>query len=201
MLYICTLKKEEIRNSRIVNLICMNKKINGMRPQDIVVLLKKMTSSGKTMLNKDIAASLGISPAEISDAMERCRVAQLVDPTKSRVNTLALKDFLVYGLKYVFPIVPGSIIRGVPTAVSASPIKEQISQSADTYVWPYKKGNMRGQSVNPLYVTVPEAVTKDEEFYHLLVIVDTLRMGRMREREIAIVELDKAIERYGQNKS
>ena len=35
----------------------------------------------------------------------------------------------------------------------------------------------------------------------LLVIVDTLRMGRMREREIAIVKLDKAIEKYGQNES
>ena len=83
----------------------MDKKNKGMRPQDIVVLLKKMTSSGRQMLNKDIAASLGISPAEISDAMERCRISQLVDNDKARVNTLALKDFLVYGLRYVFPIV------------------------------------------------------------------------------------------------
>ena len=41
----------------------MEKKINGMRPQDIVVLLKKITSAGKAMLNKDVAQSLGISPA------------------------------------------------------------------------------------------------------------------------------------------
>ncbi len=32
-----------------------------MRPQDIVVLLKKTTSDGKDMLNKDLASSLGIS--------------------------------------------------------------------------------------------------------------------------------------------
>lgn len=179
----------------------MGKKINGMRPQDIVVLLKKITPSGRRMLNKEIAASLGISPAEISDAMERCRIAQLVDNEKARVNTLALKEFLVYGLKYVFPAVPGRVMRGVPTAVSASPIKEQIAQSQDVFVWPYKKGMVRGQSVNPLYPTVPEAVANDEELYRLLVIVDTLRMGRTREREIAIVELDKAFKEYGQNES
>lgn len=179
----------------------MDKKNNGIRPQDVVIILKKMTSSGRTMLNKDIASSLGISPAEISYAMERCRVAQLVDATKSQINTLALKEFLVHGLKYVFPAEPGRMMRGVPTAVSASPIKEHIAQGNDIYVWPYKKGTMRGQSVNPLYPTVPEAVTNDEELYRLLAIVDTLRMGRTREREIAIVELDKAFKEYGQNES
>ena len=171
-----------------------------MRPQDIVVLLKKITSAGRGMLNKDIAQSLGISPAEISDAMERCRIAQLVDNDKVRVNTLALKDFLVYGIRYVFPAVTGRVMRGVPTAVSASPIKDQIAQGKDVFVWPYKKGTVRGQAIAPLYATVPEAVANDEELYKLLVIVDTLRMGRAREREIAISELDKSFALYGEDK-
>ena len=178
----------------------MEKKINGMRPQDIVVLLKKITSAGKGMLNKDVAQSLGISPAEISDAMERCRIAQLVDNDKVRVNTLALKDFLVYGLRYVYPVQLGGVVRGIPTAVSASPLKEQITQGKDVYVWPYKKGTVRGQAITPLYATVPEAVANDEELYKLLVIVDTLRMGRAREREIAISELDKSFAQYGEDK-
>lgn len=152
------------------------------------------------MLNKDIAQSLGISPAEISDAMERCRIAQLVDNDKVRVNTLALKDFLVYGIRYVFPAVTGRVMRGVPTAVSASPIKDQIAQGKDVFVWPYKKGTVRGQAIAPLYATVPEAVANDEELYKLLVIVDTLRIGRAREREIAISELDKSFVQYGEDK-
>ena len=165
-----------------------------------MVLLKKITSAGRGMLNKDIAQSLGISPAEISDAMERCRIAQLVDNDKVRVNTLALKDFLVYGIRYVFPAVTGRVMRGVPTAVSASPIKDQIAQGKDVFVWPYKKGTVRGQAIAPLYATVPEAVANDEELYKLLVIVDTLRMGRAREREIAISELDKSFVQYGEDK-
>ena len=43
------------------------------------------------------------------------------------------------------------------------------------------------------------AVLQDEELYQLLVIADTLRLGRAREREIAIEELTKHINRYVEN--
>lgn len=173
-------------------------KHNGMRPQDIVVLLKKITSEGKDMLNKDLAVSLGISASEISEALERCRIASLVDISKKRVQVLALKDFLVYGLGYVFPAQPGAVVRGVPTAVSASPIKDKINGGSEVFVWPYKKGSVRGQSIEPLYSSVPEAVGKDDELYKLLVIIDTLRMGRVREKEVAIAELEKFLNAYGE---
>ena len=106
----------------------------------------------------------------------------------------------MYGLRYVYPVQLGGIVRGIPTAVSASPLKEQITQGKDVYVWPYKKGTVRGQAIPPLYATVPEAVANDEELYKLLVIVDALRMGRAREREIAISELDKSFVQYGEDK-
>ena len=171
-------------------------KQNGMKPQDVVVLMKRITPQGQTMLNKDIAQSLGISASEVSEAMERCRVAQLVDNAKKRVNVLALKDFLTGGLRYVFPIQPGNLVRGVPTAVSAAPINQYIP-SDEVFVWPYKKGAVRGQAITPLYSTIPEAVEQDADLYKLLVIADTLRMGRVRERDIAIQELDKYIAAYG----
>ena len=172
-------------------------KQSAMKPQDVAILLKRMTPQGKGMLNKDIAASLGISASEVSEAMERCRVAQLVDNEKKRVNALALKDFLVNGLRYVFPIQPGSIVRGVPTAISAAPINQYIPSENESFVWPYKNGTMRGQSITPLYATLPKAVEQDADLYQLLVIADTLRMGRVRERNIAIQELDKHIANYG----
>lgn len=172
-------------------------KQNGMKPQDLVVLMKKMTPKGQIMMNKDVAVSLGISASEVSEAMERCRVAQLVDNTKKKVNVLALKDFLVSGLRYVFPIQPGALVRGIPTAVSASPISQYVPSGNEVFVWPYKKGTIRGQAITPLYSTVPEAIMQDEDLYRLLVIADTLRFGRVRERDIAIQELDKYIMAYG----
>ena len=38
-------------------------------------------------------------------------------------------------------------------------------------------------------MTVPKAALKDNRLYELLVIVDAIRDGRAREREIAIKEL------------
>ena len=49
--------------------------------------------------------------------------------------------------------------------------------------------NTRGYEFSSLYKTVPKAALKDNRFYELLAIVDTIRDGRAREREIAIKEL------------
>lgn len=103
---------------------------------------------------------------------------------------LALLEFIQYGLRYVFPQQPGPIVRGVPTAHSASPLKNEI-QSSEAYVWPYGKGNVRGHSIIPLYASVPEAALKDEKLYELLALVDAIRVGRARERDIANIELKK----------
>ena len=148
-------------------------------------------------MNKDIASSLKISASEVSEALERCRIAKLVDRNKQKVNIMALEEFLIYGLKYVFPVQPDSVVRGVSTAFSASPIKEEISQGKEKYVWPYNKGTERGQGIEPLYKSVPEIVNSDTELYELLVIVDTLRIGKIREIEIATAELKKRFQEYG----
>ena len=174
----------------------MAKKHNGMRPQDILILLKKVTDNGRDLLNGQIAKDLGISASEVSEALERCRIARLVDTTKQRVNILALEEFLVHGLKYVFPVQPQSIVRGVATAISASPMKEKIVSENEQYVWPDALGNMRGAAITPLYKTVPAAVAKDDILYKLLALVDTLRIGRAREVEIAKEELKSILAEY-----
>lgn len=170
-----------------------------MKEQDIVVLLKKLTSKGRSLSVRKLAEEIGMSASSVSESLERSRKAQLVDKDKKRVNTLALQEFMVHGLSYVFPVEPGRIIRGVPTYVSASPLKEQVSNSAEQYVWRYAKGETRGQQIAPLYPSVPEAALRDEELHQLLVIADTLRMGRAREREIAVAELHKRFECYVQD--
>jgi DNA-binding Lrp family transcriptional regulator len=91
-------------------------KQGGMRPQDVVILLKKITVQGFQQTNKELALSVGISQSEVSAAIERCRVSKLVSNDKSRINVLALRDFLMSGLQYVFPAQPGSIVRGMTTA-------------------------------------------------------------------------------------
>ena len=169
------------------------KKHNGMRPQDIVVLLKIISIRDDNWRNINIANAIRISPSEVSEALNRCKIARLIDSKKRKVNINSFTEFLVYGLKYVFPTEPGAIVKGIPTAHSASPIKEQISSDADVYVWSYVNGTHRGQAIEPLYKTLPQVVQEDTLFYELLTIVDTIRVGRVREIQIAIVELKKRL--------
>jgi len=167
-----------------------------MRPQDIVILLKILTINGAKCSIDEMADSLNISISEISKAMDRNQVAGLVSPDKTKVNKFALREFLIYGLKYVFPPQLGHSARGIATAHSASPIKEYITESSDHYVWAYYKGTKRGNTVVPLYAGIPKIVENQPDLYKLLTIIDTLRVGKKREVEIAISELDKRLNAY-----
>ena len=117
-----------------------------------------------------------------------------MDESKKTIYRLALKEFLLYGLKYVFPVELGPVVRGIPTAHSAPPISGKIVAGNEVFVWEYNKGDSRGQSIVPLYKTVPEIVNSDNELYELLVIIDTIRVGRAREISIAIEELNKRLD-------
>lgn len=164
-----------------------------MRPQDIVVLLKIVALQHGNWFNSDIANSLKISPSEVSEVLNRCKIAGLVDSKKRNVNINSFKEFLIYGLKYVFPAEPGAIVKGIPTAHSASPINKYIVEGSDLYVWPYTKGTHRGQSIEPLYKTLPQIAHDDILFYELLTLADTIRVGRAREVKISIEELGKRL--------
>jgi hypothetical protein len=169
------------------------KKHNGMRPHDIEVLLKIIVLKHDNWKNTDLAYSLQISPSEISEVLNRCKIAGLVDAKKRKVHLNSFKEFLVYGLKYVFPAEPGAVVRGIPTAHSAYPINEHIASGNDIYVWPYAQGMQRGQAIDPLYASLPAVVQNDPLLYELLVIADTIRIGRAREIQIAIEQLEKRL--------
>jgi len=164
-----------------------------MKPQDVLLLLKIVSDNSPSWNQKPMAEALGLSQSEVSEAVSRCKYAGLLAPNGKTVMRMALMEFLQYGLRYVFPIQPGAVVRGAPTSHSASPLKEDI-QSSEAYVWPYGKGTVRGHSILPLYPSVPEAALKDAKLYELLALVDALRVGRARERELAIKEIKKRLE-------
>ncbi|MFA5418208.1 MAG: hypothetical protein WC341_07080 [Bacteroidales bacterium] len=163
-----------------------------MRPQDVVILLKIITYSGQEWYQIPMAEELYMSQSEISQSIARSKFAGLLDVTRKKVRAMALMEFLQYGISYVFPQQAGAIVRGIPTAHSAPPLAGMI-QSQESYVWPTGKGKARGQSIVPLYPSVVEAALKDEKLYELLALVDAIRVGRAREKEIAVNELKSRI--------
>lgn len=166
---------------------------NGMRPQDIVILLKIITfPQGAAWKVMDIASSLHLSQSEISESLNRSQLAGLLDASKKKVMRLSLMEFLEHGLHYVFPQHPGALVRGVPTAHSHPFMKKKIV-SEDDYVWPDEEGKVRGQAIEPLAKTVTKAVKQDETLYKLLALTDVIRVGKTRELKIALQELKQMI--------
>jgi DNA-binding Lrp family transcriptional regulator len=167
-----------------------------MKPQDIVIMLKMLCWKEKNRSIAGIAESVKISASETHAAIKRCEKAGLFNPVTGMPGSSNLEEFLVYGLKYVYPAEKGEPDRGMPTAHSAPPLSEMLAgsgKSNETYVWPYAAGKVRGVSIIPLYKTIPVAAEKDRKLYEMLTLIDAIRMGRIREVKIATDELVKRI--------
>ncbi len=134
--------------------------------------------------------STGISKSEVSQALQRCYAAGLAKPDRlsnlPKVNESALEEFLLHGLRYVFPVKPAEITRGIATAWAAPVLQQKVKSGSEIVpVWPDANGNTRGQAIEPLYKSVPYAVRRDAKLYALLAVVDSIRIGQARERKIA----------------
>ena len=102
---------------------------NSLTPQDIVILLKIVSKGNVPWHHHTLAKELGISQSEVSQSLSRSSYAGLVDVSRKKINHLALMEFLVHGLGYVFPGRPGAVVRGFPTAHSAEPLNQIIHSS------------------------------------------------------------------------
>lgn len=169
------------------------KKHSGMRPHDIAILLKIISKGKAEWYMKDLAQELEISASEISESINRSVIAGLISSDKKSLKKLALLDFLKSGLRYVYPQQPGALVRGIGTAHSGPPLCDEI-MSEEQFVWPFAKGNIRGQAVEPLHPNTPEACLKDPKYYELMALTDALRMGKVREQNMAFEMLQKRIE-------
>ena len=139
-----------------------------------------------------IAHDLSISSSEVHAALKRLVNSRLVasDAEGNRPLIPAVGEFLLHGLKYAFPARRGELTRGMPTSYAAPPLSRHIARGSDPPpVWPDPEGEERGITLQPLYSAVPKAARRDPFLYELMALIDALRDGRARERQLAEKEL------------
>jgi len=110
---------------------------------DVALLLKLAILNKPQVPSKNLAESLFISPSEVSKALKRCADSGLLclSSGEKRVDRSALMEFLAHGLKYVFPPAKGPLVRGVPTAAAAEPLKSRLMEDGEPpAVWPFAAG-------------------------------------------------------------
>ncbi|NIA03544.1 MAG: hypothetical protein GWP12_03285, partial [Nitrospirae bacterium] len=145
-----------------------------------------------------LSALLGVSKTEVSNSIKRSTyagIAYLDNETKSpKVNKKILFNFLIHGIKYVFPPALSIMTRGIPTSFASPALRKYVESAGDLiYVWPDPQGKNMGQSVAPLFSSVPFAVRKDRQLYEYLALVDAIRLGNAREVNLARIQLEKGL--------
>jgi hypothetical protein len=167
-----------------------------LKPQDIVVSLKLCSYGSHRPPFAQIATDLAMSPSEVHGAVKRAQNAHLLhgQAMLDRPNISSLEEFLIHGAKYAFPAERGGPTRGMPTSYAAEPLNHLIAPGNEPIpVWPTAEGKARGIALTPLYKTVPIAAMQDPVLYKLLALVDAIRDGRSRERNLAEDELKKLL--------
>ncbi len=163
-----------------------------MRPHDIAVLAKIIVKHDDEWQNKTLAEELFISSSEISESLNRSRTAMLIDHNKKKVNKEGFLEFVIHGLPFVFPGELGPLQRGIPTAHSHSFMKQQFDSNTE-YVWPDFEGVVLGMVLEPLYENQTKATKIDAQLYKLLALMDVMRVGKVREKDLAKSELQNML--------
>lgn len=161
-----------------------------LRPHDILVLLKLAGIGGLPWTYDSIAHELDLSASAVHRSVDRAVESRLFNRNRREVERASLEELLVHGARYLFPPGWGGEARGIPTAWAAAPLSGRLAHSGDNPpVWPIPGGKVRGIALIPLDPRVPDAALKDEPLHELLALVDAIRIGAARERNLAAREL------------
>lgn len=173
-----------------------------MKSQDILLLLKLISLEQSNDPGVDhyslrqLEVLTGISKSELSSVLNRCIGVGLVardhKTGQPRVNRKALLGFLLHGIRYVFPVKPAGLVRGIPTAFAAPVMEGKVMTAGEEInVWPDPTGKAKGQAIAPLFKSVAKAVKEDAKLYEFLALVDAIRIGNAREARLAAQLLEQ----------
>ena len=171
-----------------------------LKPQDLLVVLKLVAVGSKSWSYNKLAVELNMSPSEVHAACKRLLTVGLAVNKDKRITPQIrnLEEFIIHGIKYVFAPKRGEMTRGMPTAYAAEPLVKLIVTDGEPLpVWPDANGEVRGSTFVPLYKSAPEAAKRDTDLYQMLALVDAIRGGRARERELAIEQIKQRFQQYG----
>jgi hypothetical protein len=167
-----------------------------LKPHDLVIALQLLEARGSDSVPTyaTLASNLRMSPSEVHAAVGRgvvaglLRKASLGSPrTMPEPVISGMEEFLIHGLKYVWPGKRGAMTRGVPTGSSLETIAQSLGVAGPPVplVWPHPDGSVRGESIEPLYPRAVEACANSASLHEWLALVDIVRLKTGREAALA----------------
>lgn len=167
-----------------------------VQPLDVLVLLK-LISAGETRLSvRKLADAIGgVSKSAIEVSLQRLTAHALLREGQGsrQINRLVARDLLEKAIQWIAPAVVGGFELGLATAHAGPPLANKLRGDSDPMVMPIAEGPVRGRAVTPLHPAAPGAARSDPKLHDLLSLVDALRVGGARDREVATAELRSRI--------
>lgn len=158
-----------------------------LMPQDIVVLLKIIVAKNAAWSLASIGNALGLSSSQVHYSINRCVEARLMTSLDGVIKPIMSnsEEFFLHAVKYLCPPTRGEQTRGLATVWAAPPLKQHFRSNELPPVWPDAEGSSKGFAFAPIHKCAVIAAKKDAQLYELLVLLDALRDGRARERDLA----------------
>lgn len=157
-----------------------------VKPSDIYVL-SGLLAQEEAWTYRSCADRLRVPHPMVQRALSRARIADLYSAERREVHLPHFEEFALHALRFVAPARLGALVPGVPAAWAAEPMVGAISSSGEDPppVWPFVRGRVRGQAIEPLHPSAPEAVEEWPSLGEILAVLDCLRVGDPRVRGVA----------------
>lgn len=170
-----------------------------VKPSDIYVLSGLLAHVG-TWSYRSLAERLRVPHPVVQRALARAQAADLYVADRREAHLPHFEEFGIHALRFVAPAQLQALAPGVPAAWAAEPMASAIHSSGEEPppVWPFERGQIRGQAIEPLHSAAPEAAMDWPELSEILALLDSLRAGDLRVRRVAEDHLTRLLrERAG----
>lgn len=157
-----------------------------LKGEDIVLLLK-LTHTDPDWTVRSLELETTIPKSVVQRSLKRLWQVGLFDRRARTANISQAEEFLIHGLRYVFPCTVSGESLGFATAWGAQPLVDKLAAPPNDIppVWPSAVGDTRGLALEPLHPAVAEAASRDPLLREQLALVDAIRIGDARIRSLA----------------
>ena len=160
-----------------------------LKPQDTLLAVKYWSLKERNQESsvRSISETTGISVSEISKGAKRLKAARLLveRDRKLFIESKALFEWLGYGVRYAYANESTGYGRGMETSWNCPLLESEMVPPSPPIVWPVSGGNTEGAFIKPIHEAVPFAAKHDDQLYQMMSLIESIRMGKPRELEIA----------------
>lgn len=177
----------------------MESKRENLKPQDCLVLASRIFCPD--LDQQSTAAKVMISQSSASYSLNRLKEAHLLSRT-GEANLANSIEFMICALKYLYPGKLTGLSVGIPTAHTLPDFDFVNWKGQLPVIWPFVNLNkdiehrvelVKGEVLQPIHKNVPYVAFVYWEFHKLFALIDMIRIGRAREKNIAKDEIQKFI--------